>query len=111
MSFVGEQQRELQADHLDVRPWGNKVAVVRIEHKTTRGGIALPDTDDDPDKIHYGRVVAVGEGQYTQTGQLLPIGLGFGDVIAYLMDFEIEYNGQKVWLVNDDHVLALVESE
>lgn len=96
---------------MTVKPLGDRVLVERDEAKgTTAGGIVLPDTAKD--KPQRGKVVAVGDGRVTKDGKRRPLQIKEGDRVlftSYAGD-EIKLPGdQKVFLMREDDILAVVE--
>ena len=76
----------------------------------TRGGIALPDNRDERHP-RLGEVLAAGPGTTKQNGVKIPMQVGRGDRIMYgrFAGTEVEQDGEKLRLVNQDEILALVE--
>lgn len=88
------------AKKLSIRPLGNRVVAQRLEQEETlKGGIILPDSAKK--KQESAKVVAVGPGELTKEGKLLPMPVNVGDVI--LMD---KYAGQEVSIDDEDYVIV-----
>ncbi len=88
------------AKKLSIRPLGNRVVAQRLEQEETlKGGIILPDSAKK--KQESAKVVAVGPGELTKEGKLLPMPVNVGDVI--LMD---KYAGQEVTIDDEDYVIV-----
>lgn len=88
---------------LNLRPLGSRVVAQRLEQEETlKGGIILPDTAKK--KQETAKVVAVGPGQTTKDGKLLPMPVSIGDVI--LMD---KYSGQEVTIDDEEYVIVKAE--
>lgn len=88
------------AKKLSIRPLGNRVVAQRLEQEETlKGGIILPDSAKK--KQESAKVVAIGPGELTKEGKLLPMPVNVGDVI--LMD---KYAGQEVTIDDEDYVIV-----
>jgi len=85
---------------LSLRPLGNRVVAQRLEQEETlKGGIILPDSAKK--KQETAKVVAIGPGQTTKEGKILPIPVSIGDTI--LMD---KYASQEVTLDDEEYVIV-----
>ncbi len=83
-----------------LRPLGNRVLAQRLEpQETMKGGIILPDSAKK--KQETAKVIAIGEGQRTEDGKLLPMPVKVGDLI--LMD---KYGSQEVTIDDEDYVIV-----
>lgn len=83
-----------------LRPLGNRVVAQRLEQEETlKGGIIVPDTAKK--KQETAKVIAVGPGQTTKEGTLIPVPVNVGDLI--LMD---KYAAQEVSIDNEDYVIV-----
>lgn len=95
---------------MKVQPLGDRVVVEREEAKgTTAGGIVLPDTAKD--KPQKGKIVAIGDGRITKDGKRKPLQVKVGDSViftSYAGD-EFKLDDQKVLLMREDDILAVVE--
>jgi chaperonin GroES len=68
--------------NLNVRPLDDRVVVEPLEaEETTKGGIVLPDTAKQ--KPQRGRVVAVGPGKLSDSGQRTAVAVVKGDEVIY----------------------------
>jgi chaperonin GroES len=85
-----------------LRPLGNRVLVKRLEAEETKGGIILPEAARQ--KQETALVVALGEGDKTKEGKLIPPPVSVGDTI--LMD---KYAGQEVTVDDEEYVIARSE--
>ena len=82
-----------------LQPIGNRVLVKRLEEeKELKGGIILPDSAKK--KQESAKVVAVGKGQISRKGELIPPPVKVGDTI--LME---KYSGQEVSIDDEDFVI------
>jgi chaperonin GroES len=95
---------------MTLKPLGDKLVVKRQEAgEKTKGGIILPDTAKEKPQI--GKVIAVGDGRLLKDGRRVELQVKKGDTIlfsAYAGD-EFELDGEKVLLMREEDVLAIVE--
>ena len=63
------------------QPLHDKVVVKDVEIKKNKGTLLLPD--DKKKHSNKGEVVAIGEGRLLDNGQLVPLKLKVGDIVAY----------------------------
>lgn len=83
-----------------IKPLGNRVVAQRLEQEESlKGGIILPDAAKK--KQETAKVVAVGIGQTTKEGKVIPVPVNVGDVI--LMD---KYAAQEVTLEDEEYVIV-----
>jgi|SRR3569832_53436 len=88
------------AKKLSIRPLGSRVVAQRLEQEETlKGGLILPDSAKK--KQESAKVIAIGPGEFTKEGKLLPMPVNVGDVI--LMD---KYAGQEVTIDGEDYVIV-----
>ena len=96
---------------MNLKPLSNRVFIEPIEEETTtKSGIVIPDTAKE--KPLKGRVLATGPGKYNEDGKLIPMAVKVGDVVLfkkYGLD-EIEVDGKKYLVGDEDDILAIIES-
>ena len=89
---------------MDLQPLGDRLIVeVLEEEETTSSGIVLPDTAKE--KPQRGRVLAVGSGTRSESGELIPLEVGEGDEVVFS-----KYGGTEIKIGGDDY-LILRESD
>jgi chaperonin GroES len=89
---------------MDLQPLGDRLIVEALEEEeTTSSGIVLPDTAKE--KPQRGRVLAVGPGARSESGEIIPMEVAVGDEVIYS-----KYGGTEV-KVGADEVLVLRESD
>ena len=90
----------------------NAVIVQPIElEETTYGNIVVPDLGNEKNKT--GKVISVGPGMQSVTGEFLKTVLKADDVVVLpTMGFtKFEYKGEEYWIGNEKQVLAKVTQE
>ena len=86
-----------------LKPLGGRVLVKPLDkEQRSRGGIILPDTAQK--RPQEGKVIAVGEGRLSDTGERLPIPVKAGEIVVYP-----EYGGTEVKI--DDTEYLLIDSD
>jgi chaperonin GroES len=96
---------------LNIRPLNDKIVVKRVEaEEKTKGGIVLPDTAKEKPK--EGVVMAVGTGKLLENGQRAPFQVKEKDRVIFssYAGTEIKIDGVEYLILNEDDVLAIVES-
>ena len=89
---------------MKLKPLGDRLIVKAIdEEETTASGIVLPDTAKE--KPQRGKVLAVGPGSRSDSGEIVPMDIAEGDEVIFS-----KYGGTEVKLGSDD-VLILRESD
>jgi chaperonin GroES len=91
-----------------LKPLGNRILVQRLEAKTTKGGILLPESAKEKPK--QGTVLAVGPGKADEKGRIHPVGVKAGDQILFSSYAGTEYKseGQEFLILSEDDVLAVM---
>ncbi|RJQ13421.1 co-chaperone GroES [Candidatus Parcubacteria bacterium] len=94
-------------DHIVIEP-------IKEEQKT-KTGIVLPDTAEK-EKPEQGRVVAVGPGKLTDSGNRLPMSLKVGDIVLFTKygpnEIKVkDASGKEVeyLIAKEDDILAVIE--
>jgi len=95
---------------MTIKPlYDNVVIKPAAAEKTTKAGIVLPDTVDKG-KPEQGTVIAVGPGKILDNGAVAKMSVKAGDKVMfkkYAAD-EIEIGGEKVLLVSEGDILAIL---
>ncbi len=80
------------------------------EEKTTKSGIVLPETAEKEKPI-MGKVVAVGPGKRNEKGDIAPMTLKVGDTVLFKKygPDEVELDGKKYLVGDEDDILAVIE--
>ena len=96
---------------LKLRPLDDRVVVQPMEAETkTAGGIVLPDTAKE--KPQRGKVLAVGPGRLTDTGNRGALSITIGDEVIFgkYGGTDIEVDGLDVKILRESDILAKVVS-
>jgi chaperonin GroES len=89
---------------MKIRPLADRVVVKPVDaEEKKQGGIIIPDTAKE--KPQQGKIVAVGPGKISETGQKIPMEVKSGDVVLYG-----KYSGTEV-TVDDEDLLIMRESD
>lgn len=94
---------------MNIVPTRNRVLVEpRTAESKTKGGIILPDTASK-DKPHEGKVLAVGSGNVSKQGKVVPLQVKKGDTVFFSQwsGTEIEVEGKKYLLFKEEDLLAV----
>ena len=94
---------------MKVRPLHDRLLVRRIEEKEmAKGGIIIPDTAKE--KPMEGTVLAAGNGKILENGTKVALDVKVGDRVLFgkYSGSEIEIDGEKVLIVREDEVLAIM---
>ena len=96
---------------MKIKPLSNKILIQPLEEeKTTKSGIVLPETAKE--KPMMGTIAAVGPGKFDEDGnKRVPMSVKVGDQVLYKKygPDEIEIDGKKYLIGDEDDVLAIIE--
>jgi chaperonin GroES len=94
--------------HRKIKPLGSRVVVQRLEAKTSKGGILLPESAQQKPK--QGKVLAVGPGSVDDKGKKRAVELNIGDEVLFSSYSGTEYkvDDQEFLLLNEEDVLAVL---
>ena len=93
-----------------IKPLADRVLVEPKEAETkTASGLYIPDTAKE--KPQQGKVIAVGNGKYTDNGTLLKPEVKAGDevVFAKYSGTPIKHDGKDYLILEERDILAIVE--
>ena len=96
---------------MNLRPLNDRVVVQPVEQETTTAsGLVLPETAKE--KPQQGKVIAVGPGARDEDGERMPLDLEVGDMVLFAKyaGTEIKLDGEKVLIMKESDILAVVES-
>ena len=95
---------------MTIKPLSNRVVLKNLEaEETTKGGIIL--TSAAKEKPEIAEVIAVGEGEKTEDGKLIPMTVKVGDkvIIAKYTGTSVKLDGNDYSIVSEKDILAVVE--
>lgn len=95
---------------INLKPLDDRIVVEQDEaEERTAGGIVLPDNAKE--KPTRGKVLAVGIGKLTDTGNRAAMCVKVGDQIIYgkYSGTEVDVSGKKYTVLRESDVLAVVE--
>ena len=96
---------------LKLRPLNDRIVVKPHEgEETTASGLFLPETAKE--KPQQGEVLAVGPGRYDDEGEnRVPLDVKVGDIVLYAKygGTEIKLDGEKLLILKESDVLAIIE--
>jgi chaperonin GroES len=95
---------------MNLKPLSNHIIIQPLEdEKMTKSGIVLPESSSE--KPTKGKIVAVGPGKKNEKGEIVPMSVKVGDVVLFKKygPDEIEVDGVKYLIGDEDDVLAIIE--
>ena len=94
---------------MQIKPLQDRVLVrpLEAEEKTT-GGVIIPDTAKE--KPVQGEVVAVGPGERSESGKLIPPDVKAGDRILYgkWSGTEVKIDGEDLLIMKESDIMGVV---
>jgi len=96
---------------MNFKPLSNHIFIEsEVEEQKTKSGIVLPDTAER-EKPMRGKVVAVGPGKMNEKGERQPMSVKVGDSVLFKKygPDEVEFDGKKYLVGDEDDVLAILE--
>jgi chaperonin GroES len=94
----------------NIQPFGDNVVVSPLDETTqTSSGIYIPDTASK-EKPMRGKVIAVGPGKMTESGERMPMDAKVGDEVLFSKygPTEIELSGEKVLILSNSDIYGVV---
>lgn len=94
---------------MKVKPLADRVLVKpQEEEEVKKGGIIIPDTAKE--KPQQGKVVAVGPGKLTETGEKIVPEVKKGDMILYgkYSGTEVTIDGEEYLIMRESDILAVI---
>ncbi len=94
-----------------IRPLHDRVLVKRLEEETTTpGGIIIPDSAKE--KPTKGKIIAVGTGNKTEEGKVIPLDVQKGDVVLFAKwgGQEIKVDGEELIIMKESDIIAVEEA-
>ena len=96
---------------MNFKPLSNHLFLEPLEEeKKTETGIVIPDTVSKERPIK-GKVLAIGPGKLNEKGERTPMSVKVGDIVLFKKygPDEIEFEGKKYMVGDEDDVLAIIE--
>ncbi|MBC8464986.1 MAG: co-chaperone GroES [Parcubacteria group bacterium] len=95
-----------------IQPLGDRV-LVEVQNdssQVTDAGIIIPDTVDR-EKPQQGKVIAVGEGRMTDSGETIPLQVKRGDTIIFSKygPDEITVDDKEYYIIGEGSILAVIK--
>ncbi len=96
---------------MNIQPLDDRVVIKPLEEEIKPGRIIIPD--DAKEKSMEGLILAVGPGQYTLDGTIIPMCLKEGDRVLYskFVGVEVTYRGIDYLVMKESEVLAVLGQE
>ncbi|HEY8340890.1 MAG TPA: co-chaperone GroES [Egibacteraceae bacterium] len=98
------------ATKVGLKPLEDRVVVQAEEaEETTASGLVIPDTAKE--KPQQGKVIAVGPGRISDSGERIPLDVKEGDTVVYSKygGTEIKIQGEEYLILSARDILAIVE--
>jgi chaperonin GroES len=95
-----------------IKPLNDKVLIERLEaQEKTAGGILLPDSAKE--KPTEGRIVAAGDGRFSDEGKRVPLTVKPGDRVLFsaYAGTQIKDGGKEYLILDESEVLAVVDDK
>ena len=95
---------------VNIRPLHDRVIVEREEEeRTSAGGIVLPDSATE--KPIRGKVIAVGKGKLTDSGDVRPLDVKVGDRVLFgkYSGTEVKVEGNDLLVMREEDIVAIVD--
>ena len=95
---------------MSIRPLHDRIIVKRMEEeRMSSGGIVIPDSATE--KPSKGEVVAVGNGQHLENGNVRTLDVKAGDTVLFgkYSGTEVKVDGEDLLVMKEDDVMAVIE--
>lgn len=95
---------------MSIRPLHDRLLVRRLEEEEkTAGGIIIPDSAKE--KPAQGKVVTVGPGKLSDSGDRVALQVKEGDTVLFSQygGTDVNLNGEEYLILREDDVLGIVE--
>ena len=93
-----------------IKPLGNRILIKRVQTKTSKGGILLPDSAQEKPK--QGEVLAVGPGKISEEGDLQKMNVKVGDLVLFSsyagMEVKSEDSDAECLILAEEDVLGIL---
>ena len=96
---------------MKIKPLSDRVVLKLLNPKEkTKSGIILPE--EAQEESHMAKVIAVGNGRFTETGQLIKPSVKVGQTVLISGKWagnNVTLDGEEYKIVNDSDILAIIE--
>jgi len=95
---------------MDIKPLSDHILIEPIEQEEkTKTGILLPETAEK-DKPEQGKVIAVGPGRKTDSGEIISLEVKPGDKVLFSKygPNEIKYEDKEYLIAKEEDILAII---
>lgn len=92
-----------------IKPLGDRIVIELVEQEEkTASGIVLPDSAQE--KPQEGKVIAVGTGRLTDSGERVALEVKESDHVIYskFAGTEVKYEGKEYLILREDDILAVI---
>lgn len=94
---------------MNIKPLADRVVIEVVEEKEKKvGGIIMPDSAKE--KPQQGKVVAVGKGKHTDSGELIEMEVKVGDTVLFskYAGTEIKIDQKEYLVMKESDLLAII---
>ncbi|MCK5044403.1 co-chaperone GroES [Candidatus Parcubacteria bacterium] len=95
---------------MNIKPLSDHVLIEAIaQEEKTKSGILLPDTAEK-EKPEQGKVIAVGSGKKTSSGNIIPLEVKAGDTVLFTKygPNEIKVGDKEYLIAKEEDILAIL---
>jgi chaperonin GroES len=95
---------------MKIRPLHDRVVIRRMEEETTSaGGIVIPGSAAE--KPAQGKVIAVGNGKITDSGDVRPLDVKVGDKVMFgkYAGTEVKFDGEELLIMEEKDIVAVID--
>lgn len=95
---------------MNIRPLHDRIVVRRVEEEQkTAGGILLPGSAQE--KPSQGKILAVGNGQISENGEVRALDVKVGDTILFgqYAGQTVKVDGEELLIMKESDVLGVLE--
>lgn len=96
---------------MNIKPLSDHILIEPIaQEEKTKSGILLPDTVEK-ERPEQGKVIAVGSGKKTSSGNIIPLEVKAGDTVLFTKysPNEIKINDKEYLIAKEEDILAILE--
>jgi len=107
----GILKMSMEQEMSKIRPLHDRVVIRREEQETkTAGGIVLPGSAAE--KPSQGEVIAVGNGQITESGEVRPLDVKVGDKVLFgqYSGSTVKVDGEELLIMKESEILGVLEA-